>query len=291
MKTVFPNFDAIAHIFANKTQDVARTANGFVENEAIYSYGRHFMIAKHVTNESGQRAVLFTTRGYSVTTSKHISVTKYACNHLNLIYCPYPEHTIAHSYNFENWIGEIESISRNLDKAKKPEKYISQIEAIAKRVNIYCDFFGCENDIPEKLKALMSITKKEEFAAYQIKKQVLELAQEAKRLKEQTIKHKKQLKEFYAGKLRTLNIRNGLDYLRINKTSERIETTQGVEIPLKTAQKFYGWIMSRKKDCIDCGKKILDFEVKELTKKHLTVGCHKIEIKEINKIAKKLSWN
>ena len=36
--------------------------------------------------------------------------------------------------------------------------------------------------------------------------------------------------------------------------------------------------------------KILDYKVKNLQKDFIEVGCHKIEIKEINKIAKSLNF-
>lgn len=43
----------------------------FFRGDTIYSYGQHFPIARHVTGTRGRAAVLFTTRDYSKTTSKH----------------------------------------------------------------------------------------------------------------------------------------------------------------------------------------------------------------------------
>jgi hypothetical protein len=42
------------------------------DNGVIYSYGRHFAIAKHVQTLEGRNAILFTSAKYSVSTSKHI---------------------------------------------------------------------------------------------------------------------------------------------------------------------------------------------------------------------------
>jgi hypothetical protein len=60
--------DMVAHLWAHQSQDSARTANGnfFFTGDTIYSYGHHFPIARHVGG-----VVLFTTRGYSVTTAGH----------------------------------------------------------------------------------------------------------------------------------------------------------------------------------------------------------------------------
>ena len=64
----------VAHDWANRTDNnaSASSANLFFASGAIYSYGDHFMIARHVRNEQGVHAVLFTQRTYSRTTSKHV---------------------------------------------------------------------------------------------------------------------------------------------------------------------------------------------------------------------------
>jgi hypothetical protein len=74
MKTVVSNSE-VPHLWAHQTQDHAKNATGslFFDGDTIYSYGRHFPIAQHVTNSRGEKAVLLTTREYSVTTSRHVS--------------------------------------------------------------------------------------------------------------------------------------------------------------------------------------------------------------------------
>lgn len=65
--------DMVAHLWAHQAQDSARIGgrgNFYFEGDTIYSYGSHFPIARHVETKRG-RAVLFTTRDYSVTTSGH----------------------------------------------------------------------------------------------------------------------------------------------------------------------------------------------------------------------------
>jgi hypothetical protein len=74
MRKVVTNSE-VPHLWAHKSQSDARNSTGslFFENETIYSYGKHFPIAKHVTNARGESAVLFTTCDYSITTSGHKS--------------------------------------------------------------------------------------------------------------------------------------------------------------------------------------------------------------------------
>ncbi len=70
----------IPHLWVHRTQDEAgnRQGNLYFTGNTIYSYGPHFPIARHVTNEAGERAVLLTTATYSVTTSSHCSAVRSA---------------------------------------------------------------------------------------------------------------------------------------------------------------------------------------------------------------------
>lgn len=78
----------IPHLWFHKTQASARNAKQslYFENETIFSYGGHFPIAMHVTNESGKCAVLFTTRTHSITTSGHCSAVLSAIPDSTLIF-------------------------------------------------------------------------------------------------------------------------------------------------------------------------------------------------------------
>jgi hypothetical protein len=70
----------IPHLWAHRTQEEARNRQGnlYFTGDIIYSYGSHFPIAHHVANDAGERAVLFTTATYSVTTSSHCSAVRSA---------------------------------------------------------------------------------------------------------------------------------------------------------------------------------------------------------------------
>ena len=70
MRHVYPNHE-IPHLWVHQSQDEARNSTGsfYFEGPTIYSYGSHFPIARYVTNERGERAILFTTAHHSVTTS------------------------------------------------------------------------------------------------------------------------------------------------------------------------------------------------------------------------------
>lgn len=79
MRTVVSNKE-LPHLWAHQTQSHARNGNDtfYFSGDTIYSYGSHFPIAKHVTNSRGDKAILFTTSGYSTTTSQHISLVRHS---------------------------------------------------------------------------------------------------------------------------------------------------------------------------------------------------------------------
>src|ERR1044072_2346791 len=89
MKNVFTDISEIAHLWANQSQHSASNrGNFFFEGDTIYSYGHHFPIARHITNEDGKKFILFTQSSYSNTTSKHIQVVSQAVIGQDVVYVP-----------------------------------------------------------------------------------------------------------------------------------------------------------------------------------------------------------
>ena len=71
-RKVYPTSE-IAHLWAHQSKPEARNPHGnfYFEGDTIYSYGRHFPIARHIEH-NGKKAILFVDHGWSVTTAKHI---------------------------------------------------------------------------------------------------------------------------------------------------------------------------------------------------------------------------
>ncbi len=80
----------VAHRWANDSEenDHGHGHNMFFEDGTVYSYGHHFPIARHIENAKGERAVLFTTETYGVSTAKHCTITRRACHHLTVFQVP-----------------------------------------------------------------------------------------------------------------------------------------------------------------------------------------------------------
>ena len=148
MRHVYPNHE-IPHLWAHQSQDEARNSTGsfYFEGTTIYSYGSHFPIARHVTNERNERAVLFTTAHHSVTTSGHCSavaraippnVPVFRVPHLRSSWNDLPNHTD----NAESYIRRISELLGKAERARVNRDW-HQREALGLREQLgrYVAFF------------------------------------------------------------------------------------------------------------------------------------------------------
>ena len=274
MKKVVSNHD-VAHLFALQSQSEAMNPNRsfYFEGTELFSYGRHFCIAKFVDANT----LLFTERSYSNTTRKQISYAWQATSHIKKIFCPFPSGS--HAENFNWWIARANEQLELLKRSRKPEKYIAELLYIENKAKIYSEYFAIEVD--NRLQALVSIQDKEKAEEY---------SREAKREEQERIAktHKKELISFREFKRDTIYTRNGLDYVRVNDFSEYFETSQGVRIPIEIGLRFYELLSAGK---ITAGEKLMQYEVRDVNKESISIGCHTITFKEIRKAIKSVTIN
>ena len=116
----------VAHQFAtvgHDTNEELQGSNFYFTNGALYSYGRHFMIAKFITFE-GKRALLANLNGYSHSTAKHISMFRTACSHITKIWCYDPATPVNNISEFEKTLYANKSA---LISARKKYLYLDKI--------------------------------------------------------------------------------------------------------------------------------------------------------------------
>ena len=265
MKKVFQNSE-LAHVYAQQSQDEGRNANGsfYFRGKTLFSYGGHFPICKFVTNDKGENALLFTERTYSNTTAKQISLTRNATSQFNKVYCNNPDNT--HANNFKAWTLQGEAIIKKLAKAKKPIIYLNELGYISNKANAYASFFDIE--IPQDLATVLSIKDKSQYIEYAEKQKKFE-TEKIKALQFEMKKDfKKAFKKWQNFETSYLYTRHKYDFLRLN--NERIDTTQGVQIPVEIAKNLYKKIVD---NTIKVGEKILNYEVSSVGNE-IKIGCH-----------------
>lgn len=85
---VFSNYDTCHH-WAHQDPQHGRGPSIFYEGATIYSYGRHFPMARIYRNKAGEALVLQTTATYGLTTAKHLGYMRRACSHMRSIAVPH----------------------------------------------------------------------------------------------------------------------------------------------------------------------------------------------------------
>ncbi len=231
MRKVFSNSE-LPHIWAAQTQGEGRNSNKtfFFKGPTIYSYGYHFPIA---TFHNG--TVLFTVRGYSSTTGKHIGKTRSASSQFPHIACYDPSESSKgiHYNSFRYWLNGAKEATKKLGRARKPEIYLKDLAHIKGQIVAYCGFFNIEipSDISEHFEVLGDIS----LIAKIKEREEKEKANQLERIKEQLQKWLNF--EGYAPKKVTQ------DYLRYN--GEYIETSQGVKIEKDKARALWLRIVNK----------------------------------------------
>lgn len=293
MRKVLKNSSEVCHVFARQSQEEGRCSNVYFHGKEIFSYGRHFCMAKVLDSSR----ILITDRTYSVTTSKHMSEIRYATNHYQQLYVPHPEGNFAD--NMKVWKNRIQAQFDILKNSRKrpetKEKAKNELAYIVSNIEKYLDWTGqkmyCRNKAELKEFKLFFETAKGTFDLSELsdklaKRAKLNEAINRRRVKVEMKKQEENLQRWLNGEnVRTYSF-NYIEkvYLRLN--DDNVETSKGAIVTLKAAKVLF--------ELINAGKDVKGFDIDGYTvismNGVLTVGCHKIEREEIFRFAKTQNW-
>lgn len=277
-KTVYPN-DELFHLWANQQIEYARNSQGniTIEKECLFSYSA--CIASIYNN-----IVLLSYDTWSNTTSNHQHKALVASNHKEHIYCYRPGEAVTeyHSSNLDSYVFRMESVIENLHRKRLPERYISSLKYFYEQLEKYCDLFNLS--IPEKATELLSIDGKDKYKEYLEKVEELRLKEEEKKEKEIKEWIEVNIPLWKTGKYYSVIYRKDRDYLRLH--NDRIQTSQGVYIPIELGKRLYNKIINKELKVDD---EVLNFRVLEVTNEYFKVGCHTLYYDECEEIAKQLN--
>lgn len=289
MRIALKNNSEVAHIWAQQKQKEGRAGHLFFKDKSIYSYGRHFEIARFVNDDT----VLFTTRRYSNTTAKHKNEVRRAISHKDILYVPC----------FDN---HNENISYYLRRAKESKE--KALRAIAYGgyhcvdVKRYLDeglkyvgHFKVDKELKKEVVKLAGLLEKDKLFSNEEKETLKrrKLSNE-KRLKtrednlkiaraQAQEKYLKEIEDWKNGVIERAPYSYSFDnpvVLRVK--DDRIETSKGAQITVKTALKL--WEVIKAKQSVE-GFKLDNYEAQEIKDNVLTVGCHHIPLSELERIA------
>jgi len=275
--------DMVAHLWANRTQEYARNPghNFYFDRDAIYSYGSHFPIARHVTRK-GKSAVLFTTRSYSSTTAGHKCVVAGACRHLTVFHVADVNSTEPRK-QFAQYRAEYMGLVGKYAKARqrKPE-HLAALRGLVEEANAYADFFGLRArlTLPDDLTGMVA-----ECAAIEKRERERKQREERKRERES----QERLQKWVDGESDYPPSAYGPIRLRIR--GEELQTSHGARVPLDHAVKAFrvlkrlhdkGQTYQRNGHTIHLGHFALDALD---TEGNVTAGCHSVAWDEITRVA------
>lgn len=289
MKTVFSNHHEVCHKFNEQSQEYGRASNIFFEGDRIYSYGYHYLMAQFLTPQ----LIVINDTGYSMSTSKHISILRQATSDKTQVFTMRAEpKRVAEQIN-EAFV--------KLAHARKPEKYIFEI------INLYQEFTRSYfllggylsvnyhdasysilslKELPKQTRDLLKEiegiykglnTDEQKKQLEQIKKRDLKLRKERKARELEKIAEEKE--KFYNYERDYIN-RIEFDLLRVSECGEFVETSQRVKIPMQEAKRYYKLLNS---GANMRGEKIAQYVTKSFNDA-LNIGCHKIDKQEAQRI-------
>jgi hypothetical protein len=295
----------VAHVWAQQRKPSMSGSNFYFDGSTIFSYGRHFPIAKFVERK-GKKAVLFTTRSYSSSTSKHISYTRRALQGLNVpvFHVCNPTMPVTSPEVRKYFQGRLDIAVDEIAKARMSVtrlRYIEQANGICAAANVMAEWFGFRWRMvtPEWGEAYIQRLRDKAKEVERKKEAKLEQQRKAneKRHAEQLVELAKRRERWLAGEDVQLEPRwySGTDVPTVLRVKgDKVETSRGAEIPLPHAKRLWpairkvmqsGAPYEHNGHSIHVGEFRIDRIEVDGT---LIAGCHTIKYPELERIAKQL---
>ena len=305
MKIVQQNTQSVFHLFSNKAQSEARnqTHSVYFNDNSLYSFGWHYKLGLHLKGG----AILINNRGYSVTTSKHISDFISSSRHLT----QFKTNDILLKFA----LVEVEEIAKKIPRARANKQNLfqrlEQIKFEFFRFQEYIkenkiDYVRLDNNTREPL----TIDKRSKdfkrfsyilnsFDSIEFQEEIKEANTRA-RAKKQAQKLE-QIKKFYSKG----QVVRGLDFdlLRLHcdifqneieiepKFIYSVQTSQNVVVKLEQAISIINALNLISWDSVEAnemfkGSKIGHYTINRVSNDVFYIGCHKIKFEEVRSLEK-----
>jgi len=270
MKHVFKNHSEVCHIWAQQTQEEGRASRIFFDGPSIFSYGRHFEMARFITPE----VVFITTRGYSVSTAKHLKYVQTAVSHETVFTVPSFDD---HNENVKHYISLVYELAGKAARSRKNAEWIIQdIDRNVRALESYLRIF--EKNISDDSRGAAGATLKEiagrDFSAIAKRQAAAAKLEREKRAREIAERLEKWKRGEYHGA-----IHDGPMALRLH--DGEIQTSLGARVPIKEAVDLFLDITNGRPVH---GRSIGRYTVTGFDGEILTVGCHRIPMTEMERM-------
>lgn len=270
MKT---NNSNVAHIWAQQNESGRiEGSNFFAVGTSIYSYGSHFQIARFID----KKTVLFTTKGYSPTTLKHISHTNRALDGLDVTVFNVPDLGVGSTSCNDNLADYLHRINMLLLKHSRARvyDYTYEITHLLNEARAFITYFKMGRT--SQARRINKIDLDDlEGVTNEIKKRRNEaLVKERVKLNAQ---FNERINKFKGTE--DVSYKVGFDYLKID--GDIIRTSGGAQVPLNTAIVAHKRLLSGKGVN---GLQVGHFTIISHSETTIKIGCHNILISDLNNV-------
>jgi hypothetical protein len=300
---------SLAHNWANQVKPHGKGSNFFYEGIHLYSHGHHFEVGRIVKTEKGNTIVLLNADSYSVSTNRHQSYARQACNHLESFDFKFrnSRNSFINTRDFTNddfvrtfnHYGNI--VIESSKKAQRSRKYGDlHLKDAVKAVD---DWNMLKFYFPKLTKGIKRLTLPSDL---QIKKlNDKDKAERAKERKEKQERIKREEKAWlnyernYVSRVAKCLLRQRQvktiqepGFAPQTRLINEVETSHGARVPLDHARVFYKAITRFKANPKECDErlKVGNFRLDRLSNNGAHIGCHFIEWSEMERFAKTMNW-
>lgn len=281
----------IAHAFAHANAEDRETANGgslYYENDTIYSYGRHFPVAKKIRDRHGKiQFVLFNDSKCSKTTSSHQSTVK-AALFQETIKVSNPEAAPKDlAQDLTDRMMDAALLFSNAKGERRKKEYLKEIKIISSHLLIIVDFYRIKSKLPKMIRDIYNLHGVDELIPFVTERAIKEKKKHLAFIKKKQILIEKQREQEFQEELEniqrwksfeidSISLRLvGKSFLRV--TAEGVNTSQGISIPMAEAIRLIQLIEVKQ----IIGAKVNDLYTVSAFNGLLQVGCHSIERAEV----------
>jgi hypothetical protein len=296
MKKVFDNRQ-LAHIWAQRTQDYGKNANGsmYFSRDVIYSYGSHFVAAK-IYNDLD--VVLINLNKYSVTTAKHLSDIRRAVTQYQTWEVPDVLNPDSES-NHLNFVNNVTDCMRSILQGNA---FYSSMDII-NEINIYrlyCEKFKLKMD--SEVSRLLEPDNEtiHDLQIIGVENSKRSIKRDQAKILKRDLKNKYVIDRTHSNlhlwlsnsesdfkptdaDIQLLADYSGHDYCRLNASGDEIITQRGAKVSIDSGVHALDLGASHGFDIL-IGKSIGNFKVESYNDSILKIGCHKINIEQVKAV-------
>lgn len=272
------NNKEVAHLWAHKSRQQATGSHFFFQGDTIYSYGRHFPIARHYKG-----CVLFTTRDYSNTTSRHKSIVRSACTHMRVFHVENPSLAVSGAA-VTDYGKRIKAAALRVARATSQAAWhLEGVQELVKEANEFCEVFRFKTrfEVPDldELKAKAKRTAEQEKRQREAKRKAFEKECEVA------------VAEWKAGQRNQLPM--GLETVYLRRMEGQMQTSRGAVVPITEAERAFRFAMiQRERGWRRNGEQFAvgPYQLDAVNEFGVIAGCHRVAWAEIERFAKEQGW-